>query len=149
MKIETLTTTADSMGAAVVKGLLEAEGIPVLLRAYQSAGWLFPGTPGCLGAMEVLVPAGRLEEARRLLAAAESDGLRLEETDASRDAAAHGDTGDADGAEDGVDVGGEFFAGDAFGAGEVTDAAVAVVELGMVGGQGIHVGEDLVAAGVA
>ena len=120
MKIETLTTTADSMGAAVLKGLLEAEGIPVLLRAYQSAGWLFPGTPGCLGAMEVLVPAGRLEEARRLLAAAESDGLRLDEADASRDAAADGGVGDAEGVED---------AGDEEG-GAPADAASAVPDAG-------------------
>jgi hypothetical protein len=71
MKLERLTTTGDSMAAAVIRGLLEAEGVPVMLRAYGSAGWLFPGTPGGLGAMEVLVPADRLDEARRLLGEAQ------------------------------------------------------------------------------
>lgn len=68
MKLEPVTTAADSVAAAIVKGLLDAAGIPVMLRAYQSAGWLFPGTPGSLGATEVLVPAERLEEARMVLA---------------------------------------------------------------------------------
>lgn len=72
MKLERLTTTGDSVAAAVIKGLLEAAGVPVLLRAYGSAGWLFPGTPGGLGAMDVLVPADQLDEARRLLVAAEA-----------------------------------------------------------------------------
>lgn len=67
MKLERVTTAGDSIVAEVVRGLLESEGIPVLLRAYGAAGWLFPGTPGGLGAMDVLVPADRLEEARELL----------------------------------------------------------------------------------
>ena len=75
MKLERLTTTGGSVAAAVIKGLLEAAGVPVMLRAYGSAGWLFPGTPGGLGAMDVLVPADRLEEARRLLAEAEAGGV--------------------------------------------------------------------------
>jgi hypothetical protein len=74
MKLERLTTTGDSVAAALIKGLLEAEGVPVMLRAYGSAGWLFPGTPGSLGAMDVLVPAERLDEARALLADAEAAG---------------------------------------------------------------------------
>jgi hypothetical protein len=80
MKLERLTTTGDSMAAAVIKGLLEAEGVPVMLRAYGSAGWLFPGTPGCLGAMEVLVPADRLDEARRLLGEAQDEAAADAET---------------------------------------------------------------------
>jgi hypothetical protein len=72
MKLERLTTSADSVAATVIKGLLEEAGIPVMLRAYQSAGWLFPGTPGSLGAMEVLVPGERLKQARRVLAEAEA-----------------------------------------------------------------------------
>lgn len=72
MKLERLTTTGDGVVAAVIKGLLECGGVPVMLRAYGSAGWLFPGTPGGLGAMDVLVPADRLAEARRLLADAEA-----------------------------------------------------------------------------
>jgi hypothetical protein len=72
MKLERLTTTGDSVAAAVIKGLLEEAGIPVMLRSYGSAGWLFPGTPGSLGAMDVLVPVDRLAEGRRLLAEAEA-----------------------------------------------------------------------------
>jgi hypothetical protein len=73
MKLERLTTAGDSMAAAVIKGLLEAEGVPVMLRAYGSAGWLFPGTPGGLGAMEVLVPADVLDEAEAEARAAEAE----------------------------------------------------------------------------
>jgi hypothetical protein len=90
MKLERLTTAADSVGAAVIKGLLEGEGIPVMLRAYGSAGWLFPGTPGGLGPMDVLVPEGRLDEARRLLAAtaavADMAGIEVEKAVAAEDA---------------------------------------------------------------
>jgi len=71
-RLERVTTTGDSVAAAVIKGMLEAHGVPVMLRSYGSAGWLFPGTPGSLGAMDVLVPADRLTEARRLLADAEA-----------------------------------------------------------------------------
>jgi hypothetical protein len=81
MKLERLTTAGDSMAAAVIKGLLEAEGVPVMLRAYGSAGWLFPGTPGGLGAMEVLVPADVLDEARRLLGEAEAEARAAAEAE--------------------------------------------------------------------
>ncbi|MBM3147827.1 MAG: DUF2007 domain-containing protein [Actinobacteria bacterium] len=87
MKLERLTTSADSVAAAVVRGLLEEAGIPVMLRAYQSAGWLFPGTPGSLGAMEVLVPDVRLEQARRVLAEAETDAAAAEVAAAAAGAA--------------------------------------------------------------
>ena len=83
MKLERVTTSADSVAAAVVKGLLEEAGIPVLLRAYQSAGWLFPGTPGSLGAMEVLVPGERLKQARRVLAQAEAAAAEAAAAEAS------------------------------------------------------------------
>lgn len=80
MRLEPVTTAADSVAAVVIKGLLDAAGIPVMLRAYQSAGWLFPGTPGSLGAMEVLVPAERLDEARQVLAAAADEPVAGEES---------------------------------------------------------------------
>lgn len=82
MKLERLTTSADSVAAAVIKGLLEEAGIPVMLRAYQSAGWLFPGTPGSLGATEVLVPGERLKQARRVLADAEAAAAEAAAADA-------------------------------------------------------------------
>lgn len=88
MKLEVLATTGDGVGAAVIKGLLELHGIPAMLRAYQSAGWLFPGTPGCLGAMEVLVPAARLDEARRVLEEAQAEGRLEGAQDGSGDASA-------------------------------------------------------------
>jgi hypothetical protein len=74
VKLERVTTAGDSVVAEVVRGLLESEGIPVMLRAYGPAGWLFPGTPGGLGAMDVLVPEERVDEARELLRIAEANG---------------------------------------------------------------------------
>lgn len=49
--------------AQIIKGRLESEGIPVLLR-YQ-AGGTAPG--GNLGGVEILVPAESAARARRLL----------------------------------------------------------------------------------
>jgi len=67
MGLRRLTVADDGIAAALLRGLLEAEGIPVLLRNAGSASWLFPGSPTSLAPVEVLVPADRLEEAVRLL----------------------------------------------------------------------------------
>ena len=74
MELKRATTAADIVTASVIKGMLESAGIPVLVRGAGSAGWLFPGTPGSGGPVDVLVPADCLAEAQRLIAAAEEDG---------------------------------------------------------------------------
>lgn len=69
---EKVTTAPDIVVAALIKGRLEEAGIPVMLRSHGAAGWLFPGTPGSGGAMDLLVPRVRADEAREIVAALEA-----------------------------------------------------------------------------
>jgi hypothetical protein len=57
--------------AEVVKGKLESEGIPVILR-YQAIGRILGLTVDGLGRVEVLVDAEHVEAARALLVEEES-----------------------------------------------------------------------------
>jgi hypothetical protein len=72
--IEKATTAADIVVACLIKGRLEEAGIPVMLRSYGPAGWLFPGPPGSGGPIDLLVPPGRLDEAKEIVAAFEAGG---------------------------------------------------------------------------
>ena len=72
MKLETAITTPDSVVASIIQGMLESAGIPVMLRGSGSSSWLFPGTPGGMGPVDVLVPADRLAEAKALIAEAQA-----------------------------------------------------------------------------
>jgi hypothetical protein len=72
--IEKATTAPDIVVACLIKGRLESAGIPVMLRSYGPAGWLFPGPPGSGGPVDLLVPSGRLSEARQIIAALEAGG---------------------------------------------------------------------------
>ncbi|MFP3941873.1 MAG: putative signal transducing protein [Thermoanaerobaculia bacterium] len=60
----------DEQEAELVEGYLESEGIPCRLESRYSHE--FPTHMGRLGEVEILVPAGRAEEARRVLAAREA-----------------------------------------------------------------------------
>jgi hypothetical protein len=66
--LRVVTTTADGMTAAIIQGRLEAEGIPSMLRPAGLSSWLFPGGPSGFGAVDILVPANRLDEATQVLA---------------------------------------------------------------------------------
>ncbi|MGD2105298.1 MAG: DUF2007 domain-containing protein [Anaerolineae bacterium] len=59
-------TAAGLMKAHVIKSKLEGEGIPVLLD-YESVGPIIGITVNGLGAVRVLVPQDRAEEARGLI----------------------------------------------------------------------------------
>ena len=65
---ESLVTirTANYMEAHIIKGRLESEGIPVLLR-YESAGLVYGITVDGLGQVKVMVPKHLAEEAKELL----------------------------------------------------------------------------------
>ena len=67
-----LTTVYVAVGqpeAEIIKGRLEAEGIPAMLR-YESAGLVYGLTVDGLGQVEVQVPSSLAEEARRILGVA-------------------------------------------------------------------------------
>jgi hypothetical protein len=64
--LECIYESAGMLGAEVIRGKLEAAGIPALLR-YESAGPVFGLTVDGLGAVRVLVPRHLAEEARALI----------------------------------------------------------------------------------
>lgn len=59
-------TAQGHLRAQVIKSKLEDAGIPVLLK-YDSAGMIYGITVDGLGAVRVLVPADRADEARALI----------------------------------------------------------------------------------
>ena len=58
--------TAKYMEAQIIKGRLESEGIPVLLK-YESAGLVYGVTVDGLGEVKIMVPKHLAEEAREIL----------------------------------------------------------------------------------
>jgi len=58
--------------AQIIKGRLEIEGIPAMLR-YESAGIIYGLTIDGLGQVEVQVPSTLAEEARQVLAAGQRE----------------------------------------------------------------------------
>ena len=65
--------TSGLLRAEVIKGKLEANGIPVLLE-YESLGLVMGLTLDGLGQVRVLVPEDKAEMARNLLEEPEGDG---------------------------------------------------------------------------
>ena len=62
--------------AEIIKGRLETEGIPVMLR-YESVGLVYGLTTDGLGQVKVQVPSHLAQEAKEILTADESDGSKL------------------------------------------------------------------------
>jgi len=58
--------TTSYMEAQIIKGRLESEGIPVLLR-YESAGLVYGITVDGLGEVKIMVPRNLAEEAKEIL----------------------------------------------------------------------------------
>jgi hypothetical protein len=58
--------TAKYLEAQIIKGRLESEGIPVLLR-YESAGLVYGITIDGLGQVRIMVPQHLADEAREIL----------------------------------------------------------------------------------
>lgn len=58
--------TAKYLEAEIIKGRLESEGIPVLLR-YESAGLIYGITIDGLGEVKIMVPRHLADEAREIL----------------------------------------------------------------------------------
>jgi hypothetical protein len=65
-KFVTIYTTNGDPEAYIIKGKLETEGIPVLLK-YESAGRVFGITVDGLGEIQVQVPENMLEIARKII----------------------------------------------------------------------------------
>jgi hypothetical protein len=66
-KLVLVYTTTGQMPAHIIKGLLEANGIPAVL-SQESAGATYGLTVGALGLVDILVTEDRRAEAEALLA---------------------------------------------------------------------------------
>ncbi|OGO27031.1 MAG: hypothetical protein A2Z16_01500 [Chloroflexi bacterium RBG_16_54_18] len=64
---EVVSETAGSFNAEMLKGLLEAQGIPVLLSQEGLGHSVYSLTVGPLGRVQVLVPAELIDRARSVL----------------------------------------------------------------------------------
>jgi hypothetical protein len=73
----TLEHDLDRAEAEVLRGVLEAQGIPSAL-SQEAAGSVIPVTVGAFGVVDLLVPASRLEEARRVVEAYRNGSLEDE-----------------------------------------------------------------------
>ena len=65
-ELENVYTASGQLQAHVIKGRLESEGIPVLLR-YDSGSTVFALTVDGLGEVEILVPRDQAARARKIL----------------------------------------------------------------------------------
>lgn len=65
-ELEKVYTASGQIQAHVIKGRLESEGIPVLLR-YDSGSTVFALTVDGLGEVELLVPRQEAARARKIL----------------------------------------------------------------------------------
>lgn len=73
MKLEKVYTVSGQIQAHVIKGRLESEGIPVLLR-YNSGSTVFALTVDGLGEVEIFVPQEEAARAREILSRPEELG---------------------------------------------------------------------------
>lgn len=77
-KWEVASEAAGSFYAEMLKGLLEAQGIPVMLSQEGLGHSVFALTVGPLGTVQVLVPADSLERAREILRDIDSGTLGMD-----------------------------------------------------------------------
>lgn len=66
IKLTTVYVAVGQPEAEIIKGRLENEGIPAMLR-YESAGLIYGITVDGLGQVEVQVPSALADEARQIL----------------------------------------------------------------------------------
>jgi len=57
-----------TFNAELIKGLLEAQGVPVILSQEGAGHYAYAMNVGSLGQVQILVPEDHLEEARQILA---------------------------------------------------------------------------------
>jgi hypothetical protein len=67
MGLTTVYVASGQLEAEIIKGRLESEGIPAILR-YEAAGLIYGFTIDGLGQVEVQVPSSLAQHAREILA---------------------------------------------------------------------------------
>jgi Putative prokaryotic signal transducing protein len=66
-KWEVVETIAGEFQAELLRGLLEAQGVPVVLSQEGAGHSIYPVTVGMLGKVEVLVPSSYREQALQVI----------------------------------------------------------------------------------
>ncbi len=64
---EVVEEAAGALQAEVLRGLLEAQGVQVVLSQEGAGHWVYAVTVGPLGRVQILVPVEQLETARQIL----------------------------------------------------------------------------------
>jgi hypothetical protein len=63
-----LDEVGGTFNAELIKGLLEAQGVPVVLSQEGAGHYAYAMTVGTLGQVQILVPEDHLEDARQIMA---------------------------------------------------------------------------------
>jgi hypothetical protein len=91
-RLVVVTMVMSTFAAEAARGALEAAGVPAVTKGEQHASWLFAGSGGGLGLVQVLVEEDRLAEAKAVLAELEqaddeagSGGLDGDDSDRTAD----------------------------------------------------------------
>ena len=71
-QLTTVYTANGQPEAEIIKGLLESQGIPAILR-YESAGIVYGLTVNGLGQVQIQVPSSLVQEALALIATDEGE----------------------------------------------------------------------------
>lgn len=75
------TTIAGQMKAEIIRGLLEAQGVPAVLLQESAGQYAYPVTFGKLAKVEIYVPGDLLYRARQILNDYEAGAFQEEEDD--------------------------------------------------------------------
>ena len=86
-KWEVIETIAGDFQAELIRGLLEAQGIPVVLSQEGAGHDIFPVTFGMLGKVEVLVPSSYREQALQVIEEYEAGAFEVSEDSDTSDSA--------------------------------------------------------------
>ena len=76
---EVITTVPGDMYAEILRGLLEAQGIPVVLSQEGIGRSVYAVNVGLFGRVEILVPSAHKEQALQVLKDFESGAFQVEE----------------------------------------------------------------------
>jgi len=74
--LTTVYIASGKLEAEIVKGRLESEGVPAMLR-YETAGLIYGLTFDGLGQVEIQVPSSLAQHAREILAVVENEDIKL------------------------------------------------------------------------
>jgi hypothetical protein len=78
---EVVEVVSGAIQAEILRGLLEAQGVPVVLSQEGAGHFGYPTTIGRLGRVEILVPADSLSHAREVMQAYRAGDFESQDTE--------------------------------------------------------------------